>query len=148
MKQQPSIFEHFKRFNTEERCIAHFEQIRWPGGLECPHCKGHRISKFKADGKTGKERQLYECMDCSYQYTVTVGTIFHDSHLPLTKWFLAIYLICSSKKGISAAQLQRELELGSYKSAWYMAHRIRVAMRDDDALLEKLPVSAKLTKPI
>jgi transposase-like protein len=138
MKTQPSIFEHFKKFNTEEACIRHFERIRWPRGLRCPRCNGERISKFEGEGKTGKERHLYECMDCSYQYSVTSGTIFHDSHIPLTKWFLAIYLIGSAKKGVSAKQLQRELELGSYKSAWYMAHRIRIAMRDDDALLEKL----------
>jgi transposase-like protein len=138
MKTQPSLFDIVRRFNTEERCIRHLEQIRWPGGLECPRCKKSRIFKFDADGKTGKERHLYECVDCGYQYSVTVGTIFHNSHIPLTKWFLAIYLICSAKKGISAKQLEHQLELGSYKSAWYMAHRIRIAMRDDDALLEKL----------
>ncbi len=138
MKTQTSVFQHFQKFNTEERCIAHFETIRWPKGLRCPRCNGERISKFQAQGKTGKERHLYECMDCSYQYSVTTGTIFHDSHVSLTKWFLAIYLICSSKKGISAKALQGHLELGSYKTAWYMAHRIRIAMRDDDALLQKL----------
>lgn len=128
MKTQPSLFEHFKKFNAEEACIRHFERIRWPHGPRCPKCKSERISKFAAEGKTGKERHLYQCMDCSYQYSVTSGTIFHDSHIPLNKWFLAIYLICSAKKGISARQLHRELELGSYKSAWYMARRIRLAM--------------------
>src|SRR5437879_7599015 len=101
MKTQPSLFEHFKKFNTEIACIRHFERIRWPHGPRCPKCKGKRISQFEADGKTGKERHLYECMDCSYQYSVTSGTVFHDSHIPLNKWFLAIYMICSAKKGIS-----------------------------------------------
>lgn len=137
MATQQSIFEVFKRFNTEERCIRHLEHIRWPRGLECPRCEQQRIMKFQADGKTGKERSLYECSDCRYQYSVTVGTIFHDSHLPLVKWFLAIYMICSAKKGVSAKQLQRELEIGSYKTAWYMAHRIRLAMRDDPQFCRK-----------
>ena len=92
--------------------------------------------KFKATGKTGKERSLYECVDCHYQYSVTTGTIFHDSHLPLTKWFLAIYLICSSKKGVSAKQLQRQLST-SYETAWYMAHRIRLAMQEDEDFCQK-----------
>jgi len=137
MKQQPSIFEIVSKFNSEESCIAHFERIRWPEGLRCVRCDGDRISKLESEGKTGKERHLYYCADCDYQYSVTVGTIFHDSHLPLTKWFLAIYLMCSAKKGISAKELQRQLDT-SYKTAWYMAHRIRVAMKDDDALLGKL----------
>jgi transposase-like protein len=135
-KSQPSIFEIFSKFNTEEKCIAYFERIRWPEGVECPKCGQKRISKFQAKGKTGKVRHLYECMDCSYQFSVTVGTIFHDSHLPLTKWFLAIYMICSAKKGVSAKQLQRELHV-SYETAWYVAHRIRLAMQDDPEFCPK-----------
>jgi transposase-like protein len=137
MKKHQTIFEVVKRFNTEARCVSHLERIRWPHGLECPHCKGKRVMKFHAKGKTGKERALYECVDCRYQYSVAVGTIFHDSHLPLIKWFLAIYMICSAKKGMAATQLQRELEIGSYKTAWYMAHRIRLAMRDDPQFCRK-----------
>jgi len=133
---QPSIIEIFERFNTEEKCIAHFERIRWPEGVECPKCQGKRISQFQAKGKTGKVRYLYECMGCSYQFSVTVGTIFHDSHLSLTKWFLAIYMICSAKKGVSAKQLERELQI-NYKTAWYMAHRIRLAMQEDEEFCEK-----------
>ena len=117
--------------------MLHLERIRWPHGLVCLHCKGKRVMKFQAKGKTGKDRTLYECVDCRYQYSVTVGTIFHDSHLPLVKWFLAIYMICSAKKGVSAMQLQRELEIGSYKTAWYMAHRIRLAMHDDPQFCRK-----------
>ena len=137
MEKTQSIFEVVKKFNTESRCILHLERIRWPHGLECLNCKSKRVMKFQAKGKTGKERSLYECIDCRYQYSVTVGTIFHDSHLPLVKWFLAIYMICSAKKGVSAKQLQRELEIGSYKTAWYMAHRIRLAMHDDPQFCRK-----------
>lgn len=136
-KKHQSIFEVVSKFNSEDKCIKHLERIRWPKGLRCLHCDGKRIMTFTAEGKTGKERSLYECIECHYQYSITVGTIFHDSHLPLVKWFLAIYMICSAKKGIPATQLQRELEIGSYKTAWYMAHRIRLAMRDDPQFCQK-----------
>ncbi len=133
---QPSIFEHFAKFNTEEQCVKHFEKIRFPEGLSCIRCESKRVMNFTADGKTGKERNLYECVDCRYQFSVTTGTIFHNTHLPLTKWFLAIYMICSAKKGVSAKQLQRELHT-SYKTAWYMAHRIRLAMQQDDSFCQQ-----------
>lgn len=136
MTKQPSIFEIISRFGSEEKCIAHFEKIRWPDGLHCIRCGGVKVSKFQAKGKTGKERYLYECGDCRYQYSVTTGTVFHDSHLPLTKWFLAIYLICSAKKGVAAKQLQRELDV-TYKTAWYMSHRIRLAMQEDGDFCHK-----------
>jgi transposase-like protein len=130
-KTQPSIFEIMQKFGREERCIKHLEGIRWKDGLRCIRCDSDRVMNFEGTGKTGKTRNLYECVDCRYQYSVTTGTIFHDTHLPLTKWFLAIYLICSAKKGISAKELQRQLST-SYKTAWYMAHRIRLAMQQDE----------------
>jgi len=136
MNRPPSLFEILEKFRTEEACIAHLAQIRWPDGVRCLKCLGQRISEFHTKGKTGKPRHLYECMDCKYQFSVTTGTVFHDSHLPLTKWFLAIYLICSAKKGIPAKQLQRELAV-SYKTAWYMAHRIRLAMQEDSEFCPK-----------
>jgi transposase-like protein len=135
-KTQPSLFEVMQKFATEEKCIKHLEAIRWPEGLKCIRCNSARVMNFAATGKTGKERNLYECVDCRYQYSVTTGTIFHDTHLPLTKWFIGIYLICSAKKGISAKELQRQLAT-SYKTAWYMAHRIRLAMQQDDDFCEK-----------
>lgn len=128
-KTQLSLFETMNKFNTEEKCIAHFERIRWPRGLRCIRCQGKLVFK-------GKERHLYECPDCRYKYSVTTGTIFHDSHLPPTEWFIAIYLICSAKKGIWAKQLQGEFET-SYKTAWYMAHRIRLAMQEDGEFARK-----------
>lgn len=137
MAKQKSLFEIVAKFNTEEKCIKHLERIRWPRGLRCLRCKSKRVMTFEAEGKTGKERHLYECVDCRYQYSVTVGTIFHDSHLPLMKWFLAIYLICTSKKGIPATQLKEALDIGSYRTAWYMAHRIRLAMTQDAQFCRK-----------
>lgn len=137
MKTQPSLFEVMNKFNSEEKCIRHFERIRWPQGLHCVRCNGERVRRLETVGKTGKKRHLYWCADCRYQYSVTVGTIFHDAHIPLTKWFLAIYLICSAKKGISSLQLKRELELGNYESALYMTHRIRIAMQEDPDFCQK-----------
>ena len=136
MDKHPSLFQILEKFSTEEKCIQHFERIRWPKGLTCIKCGSTRVMKFDALGKTKKIRHLYECVDCRYQYSVTAGTVFHDSHLPLTKWFLGIYLICSAKKGVSAKQLQRQLSV-SYKTAWYMAHRIRLAMQDDECFCQK-----------
>ena len=132
----PSLIEVSQRFATEEACIDHFERIRWPEGLRCIRCGERRVFKFDTKGKTDKPRHLYECVDCRYQFSVTTGTIFHDSHTPLTKWFLAIYMICSAKKGVSAKQLQRDLKV-TYKTAWYMAHRVRLAMKEDEAFCEK-----------
>lgn len=136
MEKLPTIFDVINRFNSEEKCISHFEKLRWPEGCECPRCKSKKVFKFQTEGKTGKTRHLYECVDCKYQYSVTTGTVFHDSHTPLPKWFLAIYLICSSKKGVSAKELQRQLGV-TYKTAWYMAHRVRLAMAEDDHFCEK-----------
>jgi transposase-like protein len=136
MNRPPSLIEIMEKFRTEEACIAHLVRIRWPLGVQCLRCQGERISEFMTKGKTGKPRHIFECMDCNYQFSVTTGTVFHDSHLPLTKWFLAIYLICSAKKGVSAKQLQRELAV-SYKTAWYMAHRIRLAMQEDSEFCPK-----------
>ena len=137
MGKKQSIFEVVTHFNTEAKCMRHLQRIRWPNGLRCIRCESKRVMTFQAKGKTGKARHLYECVDCRYQYSVTAGTIFHDSHLPLTKWFLAIYLICSAKKGVSANQLKRDLAIGSYKTAWYMAHRIRLAMQEDPRFCQK-----------
>jgi transposase-like protein len=111
-----------ERFGSEEKCRAYLADLRWPHGVECPRCKHDKISRIA-------ERNQYECAKCRYQFSVTAGTIMHDSHLPLWKWFLAIYLMVESKKGISAKQLQRMLKV-SYKTAWYLAHRIRDAMGD------------------
>lgn len=108
-------------FDTDGECRAYLEDLRWPGGVQCPRCQSQSISRIKA-------RKVFECA-CGYQFSVTAGSIFHDSHLPLPKWFLAIFLITESRKGMSALQLKRLLKV-SYKTAWYLCHRIREAMRE------------------
>jgi transposase-like protein len=104
----------------------HLERLLWPDGPICPHC-GLIGEAYKLEGKTTR-KGLYKCAGCREPFTVTVGTIFEDSKIPLHKWLLAIHLMCSSKKGISAHQLMRNLEIGSYRTAWFMAHRIRWAL--------------------
>ena len=112
------------------------ERMRWPNGVACPRCGGSDPYKItpKAGSKTRKG--VYKCSACRKQFTVTVGTVFEDTHIPLNKWMQAIYLLCSSKKGISAHQLHRMLGI-TYKSAWFMAHRLRYAMTQTP-LVEKL----------
>jgi transposase-like protein len=112
-------------YSTDDRCRELLERLRWPEGVICPRCKDTRISRLK-------EYARYECVGCEYQFTVTSNTIFHDSHLPLPLWFIAVLLLCEAKKGMSAHQLKRTiwgLHKGSYKTAWYLCHRIRAAMR-------------------
>jgi hypothetical protein len=105
---------------------THLESLLWPDGPICPHC-GLIGEAYALAGKTTR-KGLYKCAGRREPFTVTVGTIFEDSKIPLHKWLLAIHLMCSSKKGISAHQLMRNLELGSYRTAWFMAHRIRWAL--------------------
>src|SRR2546421_12555710 len=121
------------RFGTDEKARQYLEEIRWPNGVVCPHCKNaeqERIWAIKASSTAKIRAGLRQCAACKKQFTVTVGTIFEDSHIPLRKWLVAWYLLCSSKKGISALQIQRMLGLGSYRSAWFMMHRIRYALAD------------------
>lgn len=114
---------------TENEAREFIEQIRWPNGAVCVHCGS--VAAYRLGGKSA-EKGLFKCRDCKGQFTVRVGTIFEDSPIPLHKWVMALHLMCSSKKGVSAKQLQRNLGLGSYQSAWHMAHRIRHAMSDPD----------------
>lgn len=113
------------RFHDEEEARKHLEAIRWPTGPVCPHCGGiERNSKLEGESH---RPGLYFCGDCRSQFTVTVGTVFERSKIPLTKWVLATHLICASKKGVSAKQIERMLGV-TYKTAWFMMHRIREAM--------------------
>lgn len=112
---------------TEDEARAILEGIRWPKGPACPHCGSMRVVRIQA--KSDKVRDgVIRCNDCRQQFTVTVGTIMHRSHITLRQWVQAFYAMCSSKKGVSALQLQRNLGLHSYRSAWFLAHRIRAAM--------------------
>ena len=112
-------FDLMRSYSTDEKCRALLEKLRWPGGPECPRCKGRTITRI--NGKT------LLCSPCQYQFSVTAGTIFNDSHLPLEKWFVSVLLICEARKGISANELKRTVGI-SYKTAWYLCHRIRAAM--------------------
>lgn len=119
-------------FHDEDAARAHFEKVRWPEGRTCPHCG--IVGDDQSTLLQGKAHRagLYKCNACGSQFTATIGTVYEDSKVPLNKWLLAMHLMCASKKGISALQLQRELALGSYRTAWFMAHRIREAMTDTD----------------
>jgi transposase-like protein len=111
---------------TEGQARSYLEGIRWPNGPVCPHC-GNTEKIYRLSGESTREG-LYKCGACRKQFTVTVGTVMHRSHLTCKQWVVAFHLMCSSKKGISALQLQRELGMQSYEAAWFMAHRIRAAM--------------------
>jgi transposase-like protein len=111
-------------FSTEDKCRELLVRLRWPNGPECPRCKGP-VVELETD------KQLFYCKDCDYQFSVTSGTVFNDSHLSLPKWFLTTHLLCEAKKGMSACQIQRTVGM-SYKTAWYLCHRIRHAMAQTD----------------
>lgn len=118
-------------FSDETKAREYLEAVRWPNGPVCPHCGvegGHyALTAKNPESKTAGRPGLYKCKDCRKQFSVTVGTVFERSKVPLTKWLLAAYLLCSSKKGMSAHQLHRTLGV-TYKTAWFLAHRIREAM--------------------
>lgn len=117
-------------FTDEAKARAHLERLRWPDGRICPHCGNSHPDKITALKGKAHRAGLYQCAECREQFTVTVGTVFERSKIPLNKWLLATHLMTSSKKGISAHQLHRMLGI-TYKSAWFMCHRIREAMRED-----------------
>jgi transposase-like protein len=114
-------------FTDEDKARAHFEATRWPDGAYCPFC-GQTETVKKLGGKS-MGPGWYHCSDCRRKFTALVGTVMERSHIPVTKWLMAMHLMCASKKGISAHQLHRSLGV-TYKSAWFMAMRIREAMRE------------------
>lgn len=107
---------------SEEKCRAYLEELRWPDEVICPRCGAKSISRIHKRGQ-------YNCKICRYQFSVTSGTALHDSHLPLWKWFTTVYVMIESKKGISANQVKRTIGV-SYKTAWYLCHRIRAAISE------------------
>ncbi len=124
-----------QRFSTEEAARDYFEALRWPHGPICPHCGNADAGRvYKVTANKGKKIRvgLYKCAECEQTFTVTVGTVMEDTHLPLNKWLIAFYMMCASKTQVSALQLQRQLEIGSYKSALFLCHRIRYALNDAD----------------
>jgi transposase-like protein len=121
-QEDMTIPRFLKMYGSEKACREHLFNIRWPSGFKRPHC-GH------TEYYDHKNRNLYQCKKCGYQASVTAGTVTHKTHIPLAKWFLAIYLAGQDKRGVSAVRLEQELGI-SYPSAWLMLHKIRKAMGD------------------
>jgi hypothetical protein len=124
------------KFAADEDCLKYIQEMRWPDGvIRCPECGDKSVKRIERGlTKKGKNKRnwFFLCGEksCRNQFSPTSGTLFHDTHLPLIVWFHAIVLILNAKKGISAKQLQRDLGIGGYKTAWYLNHRIREAMRE------------------
>jgi transposase-like protein len=117
-----TVIEFNEVFSSEEACVAYLESLRWPDGFVCPKCGGKRAWRLKV-------RPLMHCGDCGHQTSLTAGTPFHGTRKPLRAWFQAMFLVSSSKTGTSAKNLQRQLGLGSYETAWTWLQKIRSAMR-------------------
>ncbi len=118
-------------FQDKDKAREHLESLRWPNGPFCPHCGASDKPPMKLKGEKCRTG-LYKCSEyqCRKQFTVTVGTVFERSKVPLNKWLMAVHLMCASKKGMSAHQIHRMIGV-TYKTAWFMCHRIREAMQDD-----------------
>ena len=124
-------------YDFERECRSYLCDLRWPGGVECPRCTEHSRLLWL------ESRSKWHCYACRYQFSVTAGTLFHSSHLPVWKWFIAVHLMLESPDGLSANELRRTIG-GSYKTAWFAAHRIRAAMRGHGAELLRSLVDAEL----
>jgi len=124
MKQEINLITLIERYHNEDKCRAYLEELRFPDGVACPRCGSTSISRVQ-------KPRVFDCNSCRYQFSVTSGTIFHDSHLPLWKWFATVYLMVEAKKGVSANQISRTIAV-SYKTAWYLCHRVRNAMTVDN----------------
>jgi transposase-like protein len=122
----------FKKFPTQEDCIKYLEEKRWHGEPVCLYCSGKRISRHSEKDRSSR----LQCLDCRKSFSVTMGTIFHDSRLPLQKWFLAVSLILNANKGISSRQLARDLEV-HVETAWSMGRRISKVVQQGESLLLK-----------
>jgi transposase-like protein len=145
-----NLIDVVKQFPNDEECLKYIEQMRWPDGVvRCPTCGVDKISRItrtnvRKDADTTKRanvrKSIFQCLEptCKQQFSATSGTIFNDSHLPLHKWFMALAIVVDAKKSISANQLKEHLGIGSYRTAWYLAHRIRKAMADESGPFEQL----------
>jgi transposase-like protein len=140
MDNELNLIALAKHFSDEDKAREFLEKLRWPDGPICPHCgvlnNAYRLEPKPSKKDTHVRKGVWKCGGCRQQFTVTVRTIFADSHIPLSKWLLAYHLLCASKKGMSAHQLHRMLKV-TYRSAWFMAHRIRYTMTQE-------PLSSKL----
>lgn len=159
-----NLIEVVSKFRTEADCLDYLESVRWPHGLCCIKCGEMNVYKFTTNATTRKRtnkkgetrevvvpsRRLYECKapKCGYQFSATTGTVFHDSHLSLIKWFMAVGLIVEAKKGVSSLQVARHLNMeSSYKTVWYLCHRIRKAMKDGGLLTGIVEVDETYMNP-
>jgi transposase-like protein len=121
MKQFTSLYDFFEAFPDEQAAIDHLTAIRWKDGAFCPHCSSTRVMHFS-------DKRTHKCHDCRQRFSIKVGTIFEDTKLPLRKWFAAIWLITSHKKGIASTALAKDLKI-TQKSAWFVLHRLRHAAK-------------------
>lgn len=133
-KEELNLVTLARKYADEDAARELLESLRWPDGVRCPHCRNDGAYKLTGnpDSKSPVRKGVWKCKACRKQFTVRVGTIFEDSHLPLSTWVMGIHIMCASKKGVSAKQLERMLGI-TYKSAWFMAHRIRYAMTEGGA---------------
>jgi transposase-like protein len=115
---------------TEDQARDILEKIRWPEGIKCAHCGSENVTRLNGESKKTRDG-VFQCKDCRKQFTVTVGTVMEHTHITLRQWVQAFHSMCSHKKGVSSLQLQRNLGLHSYRSAWHLTHRIRAAMKED-----------------
>jgi len=127
-----NLFSLAKAFPTEESALEYWINTRWPDGVYCVGCGHSKVYRIVTPNKSGRNILLFECANCGLHFSATTGTLFHDSHLPLQKWFAAIALMCEGKKGISASQMKRHLGV-TYKTTWYLYHRMRKAMIERDS---------------
>jgi transposase-like protein len=126
-----NLFSLAKAFPSEELALDYWISIRWPNGVQCVGCGHSHVYRIATPNKSRRKVTIFECAKCFLHFSPTAGTLFHDSHLPLQKWFAAIALMCEGKKGISANQMKRHLGV-TYKTAWFVCHRIRKAMSEPD----------------
>ena len=131
-KHVMNLMKLMEDFGDEDKCRQYLETLRWPDGVRCPRCESPKCYYTKTRGQ-------WECDSCGYHFSVTSGTALHGSHLPMQKWMVAVYLMIEGRKGISALQLKRTIDV-AYQTAWYLCHRIRDAM--DEA--KPLPLKAKI----
>lgn len=118
------LLEVTRTFNSQDQCERYLDKARWPEGVNCPRCGGKDPYRLRSVKK-------FECSKCGHQFSTTSGTIFHKTYLPLPKWFLAIYLMCSTGQNVSVNRIHAAVGL-PYKTAWYMHQRIRRALKEPD----------------
>ena len=118
MKAPATLHEFYRTFPSERRCWDVLRRLRWPGGFRCPRCEGRQAHRLRARG-------LWQCASCRYQASLTAGTPFHGTRVPLQTWFLAMFFVARHKPGISALPFQRDAGLDRYKTAWMLLHKVR-----------------------